>query len=105
MHFLPDVWVECETCHGKRYNRETLGVTYRGHSIADVLEMPIGQAYELFENIPRIRRLSGDAVRDRSRLSHAGPARADAFGGRSPTRETGRRAGTARHGPNALHPR
>ena len=56
MHFLPDVWVECETCHGKRYNRETLAVKYRGHSIADVLEMPIGQALELFENIPRIRR-------------------------------------------------
>jgi excinuclease ABC subunit A len=56
MHFLPDVWVECETCHGKRYNRETLGVTYRGHSIADVLEMPIGQALEQFENIPKIRR-------------------------------------------------
>jgi excinuclease ABC subunit A len=56
MHFLPDVWVECETCHGKRYNRETLGVQYRGRSIADVLEMPIGQALELFKNIPRIRR-------------------------------------------------
>jgi len=56
MHFLPDVWVECETCRGKRYNQETLSVTYRGKSIADVLEMPIGQAYELFENIPKIRR-------------------------------------------------
>src|SRR3990172_4280072 len=56
MHFLPDVWVECDTCRGKRYKHQTLAVPYRGHSIADVLEMPIGQALELFENIPRIRR-------------------------------------------------
>ncbi|HUG90968.1 MAG TPA: excinuclease ABC subunit UvrA, partial [Planctomycetaceae bacterium] len=55
MHFLPDVWVECETCRGNRYNRETLAVKYRDCSIADVLEMPIGQARELFDNIPKIR--------------------------------------------------
>jgi excinuclease ABC subunit A len=55
MHFLPDVWVECETCRGKRYNRETLDVKYRGQSIADVLDMSIGDAAELFQNIPRIR--------------------------------------------------
>ena len=55
MHFLPDVWVQCETCKGARYNQETLAVKYRGHSIAEVLQMPIGQAHELFNNIPKIR--------------------------------------------------
>jgi len=55
MHFLPDVWVECETCQGKRYNQETLAVQYKGHSIADVLQLSIGQALEVFDNIPKIR--------------------------------------------------
>lgn len=55
MHFLPDVWVECEACVGKRYNAETLAVTYREKTIADVLEMSIGQALELFDTIPKIR--------------------------------------------------
>jgi excinuclease ABC subunit A len=57
MHFLPDVWVQCETCRGKRYNPETLAVTYHGQSIADVLEMSCGRALKLFENIPKIRRI------------------------------------------------
>ncbi|MFO0868562.1 MAG: excinuclease ABC subunit UvrA [Pirellulales bacterium] len=57
MHFLPDVWVECETCRGRRYNPETLAVTYHGHSINDVLDMTCGDAVRLFENIPRIRRI------------------------------------------------
>ena len=55
MHFLPDVWVECSECQGRRFNRETLAVQYRGRSIADVLDLSIGQALELFENIPKIR--------------------------------------------------
>jgi len=55
MHFLPDVWVECATCRGKRFNQETLIVKYKDHSIADVLGLSIGQALDLFGNIPKIR--------------------------------------------------
>lgn len=54
MNFLPDVYVPCEVCDGKRYNRETLTVKYKGKSIADVLEMTIEEAYGFFENIPQI---------------------------------------------------
>ena len=55
MNFLPDVMVPCEVCHGKRYNRETLEVRYKGKSIADVLDMTINQAVDFFENVPNIR--------------------------------------------------
>ena len=54
MNFLPDVMIPCEVCHGKRYNRETLEVRYKGKSIADVLDMTINQAVEFFENVPNI---------------------------------------------------
>lgn len=54
MNFLPDVYVPCEVCHGKRYNRETLEVRYKGKSIADVLDMTINRAVEFFENVPQI---------------------------------------------------
>ena len=57
MHFLPDVWVPCETCNGQRYNKETLEVRFHGHSIADVLEMTCADALKLFENLPKIRRI------------------------------------------------
>ena len=56
MHFLPDVYVPCEICKGKRYNRETLEVKYKGKSISEVLEMTIEDACEFFKNIPRIHR-------------------------------------------------
>ncbi|MGA9410919.1 MAG: excinuclease ABC subunit UvrA [Roseobacter sp.] len=55
MHFLPDVYVECETCKGKRYNRETLEVTFKGKSIADVLDMTVEDAQEFFKAVPSIR--------------------------------------------------
>ncbi len=56
MNFLPDVYVECETCNGKRFNRETLEIRYKGKSIADILEMTINEATTFFENIPKIYR-------------------------------------------------
>ena len=56
MHFLPDVYVPCEVCKGKRYNRETLEVKYKGKTIADVLDMTVETALEFFQNIPRLRR-------------------------------------------------
>jgi excinuclease ABC subunit A len=56
MHFLPDVYVPCEQCHGRRYNRETLEVRFKGKNIADVLAMSVEEALKFFEHIPKIRR-------------------------------------------------
>jgi excinuclease ABC subunit A len=56
MHFLPDVYVPCEVCRGRRYNRETLEVFYKGHSIADVLELTVDEACEVFDAVPRLKR-------------------------------------------------
>src|SRR5262249_49650028 len=56
MHFLPDVYVPCEVCHGRRYNRETLAVRYKGKTIADVLDMSVEEAVEFFRAVPRIHR-------------------------------------------------
>ncbi len=55
MHFLPDIFVPCEVCHGKRYNRETLEVKYKGKTISDVLDMTIDEAYSFFENLPKLK--------------------------------------------------
>ncbi len=58
MHFLPDVYVPCEVCKGKRYNRETLQVKYKGKTIADVLDMTVEEALEFFQNIPPLKESS-----------------------------------------------
>jgi excinuclease ABC subunit A len=57
MHFLPDAWVPCPACGGRRFNRETLEVTYKGKSIAEVLALSVGEALEFFRPIPKIRRI------------------------------------------------
>ena len=57
MHFLPDVYVDCEVCHGSRYNSETLEIHYRGKTIADVLNMTVEEALAFFENFPRIAQM------------------------------------------------
>lgn len=54
MHFLPDMYVKCDSCHGKRYNRDTLDIRYKGKNIAEVLDMTVNQAFEFFENIPKL---------------------------------------------------
>ena len=55
MHFLPDVYVPCEVCHGTRYNRETLNIKYKGKNIAEVLDMRVSEALEFFSNVPKIK--------------------------------------------------
>jgi excinuclease ABC subunit A len=88
MHFLPDVYVPCEVCRGKRYNRETLEVFYKGKNIADVLAMTVDEALEFFHPVPKIRRELDDALRRRGA-----------------TRQAGHRALQGADGQYALHPR
>ena len=57
MHFLSDVWIDCEVCHGKRYNPDTLAVAFKGYTIADILDLEVNQAVSVFENQPRILRI------------------------------------------------
>ena len=84
MNFLPDVLVPCEACQGKRYNRETLDVRFKGKSIADVLDMTINQAVEFFAGIPAILSKVKTTARRRSRLCKAGPTLDDPFRWREP---------------------
>ena len=95
MDFLADVWVTCPVCEGKRFNRETLQVRFKGKSIADVLEMDVQEALEHFANVPKIAGDAPDAARRRPRLPEARPAVADALRRRGPADQAGPRAGQA----------
>ena len=97
MHFLPDVWITCDACGGARYTAETLAVTFHGQTIADVLNISVAAALDLFANVPRIRRILQTSVRRGAGLHLAGPGRADALRRRSPARQAGRRARPARY--------
>ena len=105
MHFLPDVYVTCDVCKGKRYNRETLEVLFKGKSIADVLDMTVEEALEFFKAVPRVRDEAGAAAPRRPRLHPCRPAGDDAVRRRGAARQALEGAVEARHRPHALHPR
>ena len=100
MHFLPDVYVQCDVCKGKRYNKETLEVHYKDKSIADVLDMTVSEGVVFFENIPKIHRIL-KTMEDVGLGYRAGchhPVRR-----RSPESQAGHRAFQAQHRQNHLH--
>ena len=105
MQFLPDVYVPCEVCKGKRYNREALEIHYKGRSIADVLEMTIEEALEFFSAVPNVAGQAPDAVRRRARLHPPRPAGDDAVGRRGAAGQARDRAVAAGDRPDALRPR
>ena len=104
MQFLPDVYVKCEVCQGKRFNEDTLQVRYKGKNISEVLAMPVEEGLEFFENIPTLARLLGTLDGGRLGLHRARSILDDALRRRSPAREARHRARQARDGPHALHP-
>ena len=105
MHFLPDVYVTCEQCKGRRYNRETLEIKYRGKSIADVLDLTVDQALPLLENFPPIAEQAADAAGRRARLHRARAVGDDAERRRGAAGEAVEGAVAARDGDDAVHPR
>ena len=105
MQFLPDVYVPCEVCKGKRYNREALEIHYKGKSIADVLEMTIAEALDFFAAVPEHPDQAPDAQRRRPRLRPPRPAGDDAVRRRGPARQALDRAVAPRDRPDPVRPR
>ncbi len=105
MHFLPDVYVTCDVCKGKRYNRETLEVLFKGKSIADVLDMTVEEALEFFKAVPRVRDVLALLAPRRPRLHPCRPAGHDALRRRGAARQARQGAVEARHRPHALYSR
>ena len=105
MHFLPDVYVQCDVCKGKRYNRETLEIHFRGKSIADVLDMTVDEGVEFFKAVPVDPRQAADPAAGRPRLHPYRPAGDDAVGRRGAARQARQGTVAPRHRPHALHPR
>ena len=105
MHFLPDVYVPCDVCHGQRYNRETLEIRYKGKNIHEVLAMTVEQAYRVLRAGAGRRAQAADAARRGPRLHHARAVGDHAVRRRSAARQARARAVQARHRPHAVHPR
>ena len=105
MHFLPDVYVPCEVCHGKRYNRETLEVKYKGKSIYDVLNMTVEEALHFFENVPSIRRKMETLYDVGLSYIRLGQPSTQLSGGEAQTDQAGNRAEPEKYGKDHLYTR
>ena len=105
MHFLPDVYVTCDVCKGKRYDRETLEVKYRDKSIADVLDMTVEEARELFKAVPSIREKMQTLARVGLDYVQVGQQATTLSGGEAQRVKLSKELSQARHRPHALHPR
>ena len=103
MHFLPDIYVTCDVCKGKRYDRETLEIKFKGKSIADVLDMTVEEAADLFKAVPSRARQAGDARPRRPRLHPCRPAGDHAIGRRGAAHQAVEGAVEARHRAHALY--